>query len=325
MSSGSKSSFSCWRTSIASRKPIASNARDDLGPFLPRRAVGPLEAPAVHIADERRFAAFGREILDRGEEVADAIVGEARLVAVRQFDETVVDDDGLAARVDDAALAAPAGVRGGDLELDVLRVALDLVPDGAAGVDGAERQAGEVGEEDLVEVDDDRVAHQVQRLDLQRHDDRVGVRRFDRFRRGRAGLGLVADVAADQVHAVADAAEDEDPLIIIIQRGPAGAEAAGDGDRGHERLVELLRLDLHVDVVVFLMELEEPVDLAGALDELGEVAKLLFRGVLGAGLRGRGGEGEQCRQREREHELPQHNAPFGRRESLQARGSSQPS
>ena len=53
------------------------------------------------------------------EEVADAVVGQARLVAaVGQLDEAVVDDDGVAARVDDAIVRrrGRAGEGGGDLQ-----------------------------------------------------------------------------------------------------------------------------------------------------------------------------------------------------------------
>ena len=117
MSSGSKSSFSCWRTSMASRKPIFSNAlfhsrmpsrtagavlvrhrfldpEDDLL-FRRRQLVGilgidrlgPLQPPAVDVAQEGGVLVVGAEVLDDAEEMADAVVGEARLIAaVGQLD-----------------------------------------------------------------------------------------------------------------------------------------------------------------------------------------------------------------------------------------------
>ena len=101
--------------------------------------LGPLQPPAVDVADEGGVLAVGAEVLDDAEEVADAVVGQARLVAVvGQLAQAVVDDDRGAAAVDDAVVAAAAaGVGGGHLQLDVARERLDLVPDAAAGVEVA--------------------------------------------------------------------------------------------------------------------------------------------------------------------------------------------
>ena len=187
MSSGSKSSFSCWRTSMASRKPIFSNAlfhsrmpsrtearyssgtdfsiqktifffggRQLVG-LLRVDRLGPLQPPAVDVADEGGVLAVGAEVLDDAEEVADAVVGEARLVAaVGQLAQAVVDDDGVcrgASMTLSSPRAAAAGEGGGHLQLDVARERLDLVPGAAVGVEVAEAQLGEVGHEDVVEVD----------------------------------------------------------------------------------------------------------------------------------------------------------------------------
>ena len=138
MSSGSKSSFSCWRTSMASRKPIFSNAlfhsrmpsRTEAryssgtdfsiqntifflgGDSLSRVLgidVGPLQPPAIDVAEEGRVLAVAAEILDDAEEIADAVVGQARLIAaVGQLAQAVVDDHGGAAAVDDAVVAEAA-------------------------------------------------------------------------------------------------------------------------------------------------------------------------------------------------------------------------
>ena len=90
-------------------------------------------------------------------------------------------------------------------------------------------------------------------LDAQRQQDRVGVGRLDGLGGRRAGLGLEVDVAADQVDLVADALEDQHPLLVEVERVAAHAEAAGDGDGAEERLVELVGLDLGVEVVVLLI------------------------------------------------------------------------
>ena len=109
------------------------------------------------------------------------------------------------------------------------------------------------------------------RDDPQRHQDRVGVGRLDGLGDRRAGLGLEVDVAADQVDLVADALEEQHPLLVEVERVAAHAAAAGDGDRAEERLVELVRPDLHVEVVVLLIELEEAVEFLGPADERIEV------------------------------------------------------
>src|SRR5262249_34065649 len=177
--------------------------------------------------DKRRVAGVVGVVLHHAEEVSDAIVGQARVVAaLGQLAQAVVDDDGDAAAVDDRVAAAAAGVGGGDLQLDVLRERLDLVPGAAAGVEGAAAQLGEVGHEDVIEADEDTLAGGVDRVDLQRHQHTVVVGGLDRLRDGRAGLGLEVDVAADEEDAVADALEEDDPLLAEVERVAALGHAA---------------------------------------------------------------------------------------------------
>ena len=72
-----------------------------------RIGVGPLQPPAIDVAEERGVAVVGAEVLDDAEEVADAVVGQARLIAVLgQQRQAVVDDDRGAAAVDDAVVPA---------------------------------------------------------------------------------------------------------------------------------------------------------------------------------------------------------------------------
>src|SRR5262249_36321847 len=162
-------------------------------------------------------------VLDGGEEVADAVVGQARLeAALGQLDQAVVEHDGGAARVDDALVAeeeaAAAAAEGGrDLDLDVLGERLDLVPGAAAAVQRTDAELGEVGHEDVAQVDEDALAAGVDAADLQGHQHRVGVGGLDRLGDGRAGLGLEVDVAADQVEfGIADLLEQQHPLLVEV-------------------------------------------------------------------------------------------------------------
>jgi hypothetical protein len=61
---------------------------------------------------------------------------------------------------------------------------------------------------------------------------------------------------------------------------PADGHPPGDRDRADHRLIELIRLDLGVEVVILAVQGEQAVDLGGVLDDLGEVLELL-RGPSG--------------------------------------------
>ncbi len=242
--------------------------------------LGALEAPAVDVADEGGVLVVGAEILDGGQEVADTVVGQARLVAgFGQLAQAVVDDDRVAAPVNDAfvaehAPAAEAGVGGGYFDFDVVGESLDLAPGAAIGIEHAQAEVGEVGHEDVVEVEQHRLLGRVDALDAQGQQNRVGVRGLDGLGGGRACFGLEVDVTADHLDLVADALEDDD----------AHAGAAGDGDGEQERLVELVGPDLGIEAVVLLVEVEEALVLLGPLDELVEVLELLFGRVGGRPL-----------------------------------------
>src|SRR5438552_1612095 len=82
--------------------------------------------------------------LARDGPMAHPIIGETRLVAAfRQLRQAIVDDEGVAARVDGAivfekgAAEAPSAEGGLDLQFDIARKRLDLVPGAAVGVEGA--------------------------------------------------------------------------------------------------------------------------------------------------------------------------------------------
>ena len=91
------------------------------------------------------------EVLRGVQEVADAVVGQSRLVArVGQLDQAVMDHDGDPARVDHAVVAnrrnrirRPPPVKvASTCDLDVVRERLDLVPGRPVAVEAAEAQAG---------------------------------------------------------------------------------------------------------------------------------------------------------------------------------------
>src|SRR5262249_32190087 len=116
----------------------------ELAALLPRRAVGALQAPAVDEAIEGGVAVVAGVVLDDAKEVPDAVVGEPwGVMAVGHLTDAVVDDDGGGAVVDDVVLGGVAGVGGGDLQLEVLREGLDLVPGAAIDVEVAAVEAGE--------------------------------------------------------------------------------------------------------------------------------------------------------------------------------------
>ena len=93
--------------------------------------------------------------------------------------------------------------------------------------------------------------------DRQGHQDRVGVVLLDRLLQGRARRRGEVDVLADELEIVADPAEREHPLVAEIERLAGVGRPAGDHHRRQDRLLELLRLDLGVKVLVLLMERDE--------------------------------------------------------------------
>src|SRR5262249_32271597 len=153
-----------------------------------------------------------------------------------------------------------AGEGGGHRDLDVLGERLDLAPGAAAAVERAEVELGEVGHEDVGQVDEHALPAGVDAADGDGQQHRVGVGGLDGPGHWRAGAGLEADVAADQVQfRLADALEEQHPLLVEVQRVAAHAHAAGDGDGAQERAVELLRVDFGVERLVLLVEVEQAV------------------------------------------------------------------
>ncbi len=195
-----------------------------------------------------------------------------------------MDDQGNAARIGGGVTATPAERTAGTapaegrlhLELEVVRKRLDLVPARTVAVDRAQADLGEVREEDLIQVDEHALAGGVDGDDGQGHQDRVGVVELDGFFEGRARGGLVVNVAPDELDPVADALEDQHPLVEQVDRVAGHGESLGDGDRRQHRLLELVRPDLGVEVIVLAIERIESVQLLGVLGDLVEVAELLF-------------------------------------------------
>src|SRR5262249_54928753 len=147
-----------------------------------------------------------------------------------------------------AAAAASAAEGGFDFEFEVVGEPLDLVPGAPVPVHRAQAELGEVGQEDVGEVDQDRAAARlVQGDDRQGHQDRVGVVLLDRLVERCAEGGLVVDVASNKLDAIADAAKDQDRLIVADGHTSVG-HASGNRDRYQERLVELLGPDLGIQV-----------------------------------------------------------------------------
>ena len=192
-----------------------------------------------------------------------------------------------AAVVEEVIVVEAPAVGGLDLDLEVVRISLDLVPGRPVAVQAAEElELGEVGQEDVRQVDHHGVAvGVVDADDRQGQQHRVEVILLDRPLHRRAGRRLVVDVAPDQMDLVAGPLEDEDPLVAEVQRLPGHPHAARDVDRRQQGLVELVRLDLGVEMLVLPVEREQAVDLLGALGHLVEVAELLL--TLGRPGRGR--------------------------------------
>ena len=238
--------------------------------------------------DEVGVGVGDAEVLGGAQEVADAVVGRARAVAeVGGLHQAVVDDHRDAAVVGHAVARRPCTSRRPpplqgrlDLELHVVVEALDLAPAAPAAVEHAQVELGEVGHEDVGEVDQDRAAlHRVHRDDRQRHQDRVGVILLDRLVERRAAGRLVVDVAPDELDAVAHAPEDQHHLVVA-DRDAGRGQAARDRDRHEQRLVELVGPDLGVEVVAGLVQGEQSVDLLGTPGDLVEVAELVRPGPL---------------------------------------------
>ena len=109
--------------------------------------------------------------------------------------------------------------------------------------------------------------------DRQRHQDRVGVVLLDRLLQRRARRRLVVDVLADELDVVADPVEAQDPLIAEIQRLAGHGRSPRDHDRRQDRLLELVRLDLGVKMLIFLIERDEALVLLGPFGQFREVLK----------------------------------------------------
>ena len=161
------------------------------------------------------------------EEVADAVVGHPGVVAgVRGLAEAVVHDHGDPPRVDDRRRAAeevgPAEAAAAegrlDLDLDVVGIGPDLEPPRAAPIQAAEADLGEVGQEDVGEVDHQRRRLGADAEDRQGHQDRVGVILLDRLVQRRARRRGEVDVLADELEVVADPAERQHPLVAEVER-----------------------------------------------------------------------------------------------------------
>ena len=129
--------------------------------------VGLLQPPAVDLPDEGGVGVLLAEVLDRAEEVADAVVGQARLVAaVGQLHQAVVDDQRDPAGVGHAVAAggrrrtahAPALKVASTWSSRLFGNALILCQDVRLRSMRAEAELGEVGQEDVGQVDHDRLA-----------------------------------------------------------------------------------------------------------------------------------------------------------------------
>ena len=174
--------------------------------------------------DEVGIGVGDAEVLGRAQEVADAVVGVARAVAeVGGLHQAVVDDDGDARDGRRRRRSPPIMPCAGPPPPKVVSTSssmlsgkpLTLLQLAAAAVEHAQAELGEVGHEDVGEVDQDRAAlHRVHRDDRQRHQDRVGVVLLDRLVERRAAGRLVVDVAPDELDAVSDSPEDQHHLVV---------------------------------------------------------------------------------------------------------------
>ena len=278
--------------------------RHELGTGFPRGAVGALQPPVVDVPHERGVGRLLREVFEDGGEVADAVVRVPGLVArFREFDDAVVDhhggppgiDHGIAAGRGHAVGAVPGECRG-DFQFDVLFEGFDFVPRRPLAVEEADVDVAQVAEEDLVEVDQHRPLHGVEGFNRQRHQHRIGVGGFERPCGRGTRSRRVPHVATHHEHFVADLAEQQHILVAAVERGAPDPGALGDRHRHEERLVELERQDLGVDVVVFLVEREEAVVNLGPFHDGGEVRELLFRGIRGRAFALPAGNRQQCHQ-----------------------------
>ncbi len=181
--------------------------------------IGLAEVPAIDVAHEAVVDSLARIVLHHGEKVADAIVGQPGLVAgVRQQADRVVDVDRRSPAVGHGVdvLGATRGVRGGDLELDVVLEAFDSGPARLGFREAESRQhAGnlrQVAHEDRGQLDDVGPAG-ARRHDGQAEQDTIGIGEIDGLFLGAPLGGREADVLANDVNAVVDFAELPNPIV----------------------------------------------------------------------------------------------------------------
>src|SRR5262249_25156759 len=118
--------------------------RYKLGGILRVHWLRGLDAPALHVTDERGLTIVLAEGFDGREKIADGVIGDARLIAaVGQLHHAVVDKHGIAPAVDRAAaeVSEPAAAKCRfDLQFVVMREGFDFMPTAAAGIERAEGQ-----------------------------------------------------------------------------------------------------------------------------------------------------------------------------------------
>ena len=266
-----------------------------------RRRIGFLEVPAVDEANEPVLVDILRKVLQCRHEVADAIVGEPRPVAVlRQQAERVVHRDrgaaGIGHGVDVPRTARAIG--GGHLEFDVVGKALDPRPRGAIPREGKAGQfpgdLREIAEEDRRQVDDVATGG-AGRRDGQAEQHAVGVGEIDSLFLRAALVGEEPHVLADHLDVVVDLAELPDPVVAKTEAHAAQqesvADAAGDRDQHEEFLAEQGVGEFGVDLVILPPEGNQAVDLGGVFQQHGErrLVALAVGGLrLGGVLRGCG-------------------------------------
>ena len=120
-------------------------------------------------------------------------------------------------------------------------------------IERAEADLGEVGQENIGEIDHQCLTLGVDRQDRQGNEDRVGVVLLDGLIERRAGRGGEVDVLAEELEIVADAAEGEHPFVTEIERRAGAGRSPSDHHRRQDRLLELMGLDLGVKVLIFFV------------------------------------------------------------------------
>ena len=134
---------------------------------------------------------------------------------------------------------------------------------------------GKITEEDIGKVDHHRAAHRIQGQNRQRLNDRICIVLLNSlFQLFTAGFEV--DVASDELNAIANPLENQDPFIVRCDRSAGLSQALGDRDRGQKWLVELVRLDLGIEVVILLVKGEQAVVFCRIFGEFREIAKLLW-------------------------------------------------